>query len=98
MYCEDSDNLNRTFGSGTYHGRTVNTAREVVVFKDKHLFDNLTSDEKKILEHIGITESGGEWRVPITTITNQGYSWAYEDAMTNKEVGGTSLASQGWPD
>ena len=98
MYYEDSDNLNRTFGSGTYHGRTVNTAREVAIFKDKNLFDNLTSDEKKILEYIGITKSGDEWRVPITTITNQGYSWAYEDAMTNKEVGGTSLASQGWPD
>jgi hypothetical protein len=98
-YFEDSNNLNRTFGSGTYDNRTINTARETVIFKDKDLFDDLTSDEKKVLEKIGITKNNNnEWRVPITTTINQGFSWAYEDVMTDKDVGGASYAGNNWVD
>ena len=95
-YYEDSNNIDRQYGSGSMYGSTKNVINETVIFKDKDIVDLLSTMDEDFLKSIGITpaDKGEGYKIPITHVIDQNMGWADVDSRGDKAIAGASTAGK----
>lgn len=95
-YYEDSNNIDRQYGSGSMYGSTKNVINETVIFKDKDIVDLLSTMDEDFLKSVGITpaDNGDGYKIPITHVIDQNMGWADVDSRGDKAIAGASTAGK----